>query len=192
MRWDPPRETNPNVIDATFFDEDIGDTGDFLSRIYYMAILPSGTPDTTPPTAPTALSVTARTETSVTLSWTASTDAMGVIGYGVYRNATQVGQTPTTVFTVLNVPCGTTSPFTVDAFDAAGNRSPTAAVTASTLACSDSTAPVTLDNAPPGWSTAAVTVTLSATDVGLRRGEDRVQAGRCRNLEHRHERHGLR
>jgi hypothetical protein len=47
VRWDPLHETNRNVIDATFFDEDIADDGDFLSRLYYMAVLPSRTADTT-------------------------------------------------------------------------------------------------------------------------------------------------
>jgi hypothetical protein len=41
VRWDPLHETNRNVIDATFFDEDIADDGDYLPRLYYMAVLPS-------------------------------------------------------------------------------------------------------------------------------------------------------
>jgi hypothetical protein len=46
VRWDPLHETNRNVIDTTFFDEDIADDGAFLSRLYYMAVLPSRTSDT--------------------------------------------------------------------------------------------------------------------------------------------------
>jgi hypothetical protein len=35
------RETNPNVIDASFFDEDKLGNGSFLPEVYYMAVLPS-------------------------------------------------------------------------------------------------------------------------------------------------------
>src|SRR3569833_3406770 len=44
----------------------------------------SGTGYTTPPTAPTGLTSSAITTTSFTLSWTASTDNVGVVSYQVY------------------------------------------------------------------------------------------------------------
>ena len=40
-------------------------------------------PDTQPPTAPGNLTVTGKTATSVSLSWSASTDNVGVTGYQV-------------------------------------------------------------------------------------------------------------
>lgn len=60
-----------------------------------------GTPttDTTAPTAPTALVSSNTTQTNTTLSWTASTDAVGVTGYIVYRNEVEVGTPTTTSFT---------------------------------------------------------------------------------------------
>src|SRR5467141_311440 len=42
-------------------------------------------PDTTPPTAPTNLTATAASATQINLSWTASTDNVGVTGYRVER-----------------------------------------------------------------------------------------------------------
>jgi hypothetical protein len=45
---------------------------------------PSG--DTTAPTAPTNLRVTNQAFRSISLSWTASTDNVGVTGYYIYRN----------------------------------------------------------------------------------------------------------
>jgi hypothetical protein len=42
VRWDPARETNGRIIDTAFFDEDRRDTGEFLPRLYYMAVLPAG------------------------------------------------------------------------------------------------------------------------------------------------------
>src|ERR1700733_11231156 len=50
-----------------------------------------GPPDTTPPSVPTGLSATAVSSTQINLSWTASTDNVGVTGYDVFRNGTQVG-----------------------------------------------------------------------------------------------------
>ena len=50
-----------------------------------------GSTDATPPTAPTALTATGVSTTQVDLSWTASTDDVGVTGYRVFRNGTQVG-----------------------------------------------------------------------------------------------------
>jgi hypothetical protein len=47
VRWDPLHETNRKVIDATFFDEDIDNDGTFLPRLYYMAVLPNRTTDST-------------------------------------------------------------------------------------------------------------------------------------------------
>ena len=50
--------------------------------------------DTTPPTVPTGVVGTAASSTQINLSWNASTDNVGVTGYNVFRNGTQVG-TPT-------------------------------------------------------------------------------------------------
>src|SRR5262249_18319787 len=54
--------------------------------------------DTTPPTAPTNLAVASKTSTSVALTWTASTDNVGVTGYRVFDGATQVVTSATTSF----------------------------------------------------------------------------------------------
>jgi chitodextrinase len=98
-------------------------------------------PDTTPPSAPTGLTTTAVGETSATLSWTASTDDTGVVGYDVYRAATKVATSSTTSYTYTGLACGTSYNFAVDAYDAAGNVSAQAATTATTTACPDTTPP---------------------------------------------------
>lgn len=46
------------------------------------------TPDTTPPSVPSGLTSSSVTNTSVNLTWNASTDNVGVTGYEVYRNGT--------------------------------------------------------------------------------------------------------
>ena len=58
----------------------------------------TGAPDTTPPTTPTGLSATAISGSQVNLSWTASTDNVGVTGYRIYRNGTQIATTAATSY----------------------------------------------------------------------------------------------
>jgi chitodextrinase len=115
--------------------------------------------DTVAPTTPTNLTVTAATGSSVSLSWGASFDNVGVVGYDVYKNGNNVGPSATTTYTVTGLSCGTTTTFAVAADDAAGNRSPQAAITASTAACSDVVAPT-----PPGGVTVSA---ATATSVSL-------------------------
>jgi hypothetical protein len=75
----------------------------------------------------------------VPVSWAASTDNVGVTGYGVYRNGALLGSASSTSYSFAGLVCGTSYTFAVDAFDAAGNRSSQASVNASTSACSPST-----------------------------------------------------
>ena len=80
--------------------------------------------DTTAPTAPTSLTASGTTETSTNLSWTASTDNIGVTGYDVYQGATLIGSTTTaTTFAVSGLIASTAYTFSVKAKDAAGNIS---------------------------------------------------------------------
>jgi len=80
-------------------------------------------PDTTPPSTPGGVTVTGTGPGSVSLSWTASTDNVGVVGYRVYQG-TSVLQTVTgTTATVSGLLAGSSHTFTVTAFDAAGNES---------------------------------------------------------------------
>jgi fibronectin type 3 domain-containing protein/O-glycosyl hydrolase len=90
-------------------------------------------PDTSPPTAPTGLSAVALSGTQVRLTWTASTDDVGVTGYAVARGGTQIGAATATAFTDTTASPGTAYSYTVTARDAAGNVSaPSAPATATT------------------------------------------------------------
>lgn len=90
-----------------------------------------GDGDTEPPTAPTDLQVTDTTSTSVSLSWTASTDNVGVTGYTVTYGSNRVDVTETSV-TISDLSPNTTYTFTVAAMDAAGNVSSETSVQATT------------------------------------------------------------
>ncbi|NNF31566.1 MAG: DUF1028 domain-containing protein, partial [Flavobacteriaceae bacterium] len=79
-------------------------------------------PDTEAPTSPTNLSASNITMFSLDLSWTASTDNVGVTGYDVYEGASVIGSTATTSFSVTGLSPATLYTFTVVAKDAAGNE----------------------------------------------------------------------
>lgn len=79
--------------------------------------------DTQAPTAPASLVASNLTSTSVMLGWNASTDNVGVTGYQVFRNGTQIQTTTSTSLTVSGLSAATSYAFTVKATDAAGNVS---------------------------------------------------------------------
>ncbi|MDD9376393.1 carbohydrate binding domain-containing protein [Streptomyces sp. ZAF1911] len=84
---------------------------------------PGGTVDTQAPTVPGSLTATGKTSTTASLSWTASTDNVGVNGYDVYQGGTKVATSGTTSATVGGLTPSTAYAFTVRARDAAGNTS---------------------------------------------------------------------
>jgi cellulose 1,4-beta-cellobiosidase len=86
--------------------------------------------DTKPPTKPTNFRVTRGTQTSLTLSWGASTDNVGVSGYHVWRNGNLLSLRPGISRRQVSLKCSTTYEYAVAAFDAAGNVSPRASNTA--------------------------------------------------------------
>jgi chitodextrinase len=99
--------------------------------------------DTTPPSTPSGLTVTGATQTSVSLSWNASNDNVGVTGYNIFRSGASAGTSTSTTFTSSSLSCGTTYSFTVQARDAAGNVSGQSnSVTGATAACSTGSDPV--------------------------------------------------
>ena len=92
----------------------------------YTSATAKWTVDTTPPSTPTITSGKAVSPTQVSLTWSASTDNVGVTGYNVYRNGVLLTATPvtTTSYTDSTASPGTTYQYTVDALDGAGNVSP--------------------------------------------------------------------
>lgn len=80
-------------------------------------------PDVTPPSVPTNLAAPAKSSTTVSLTWSASTDNVGVTGYDIYAGTTLVGSTAATSYTVTGLTASTAYVFTVKAKDGAGNVS---------------------------------------------------------------------
>jgi chitodextrinase len=99
-----------------------------------------GTTDTTAPSAPTSLTATAASSTQVNLSWTASTDNVGVTGYQITRNggATPVATVTATSYSDTGLTANTKYDYSVVAVDAAGNKSTPATASATTPAAGGS------------------------------------------------------
>jgi YD repeat-containing protein len=122
--------------------------------------------DTTPPSIPTNLTGSAASATLINLSWTASTDNVGVTGYRIYRGGSQIGSSATATYADSTVVGSATYSYTVAAYDAVTNLS--AQSTAKNVSTPDITAPST----PTGLTATAASpsrINLSwsaSTDTG--------------------------
>ncbi len=114
-----------------------------LYRLGNVTISNTGTPsDTQAPTIPASLTATAVSSSQINLSWTASTDNVGVTGYRIYRNGTQITTVTTNSYQNTVLSPSTSYTYTVTAYDAAGNVSAqSASANATTQAPSDTTPP---------------------------------------------------
>jgi pullulanase len=110
------------------------------------------------PTAPSGLSAGSITATSLALSWTASSSPVGVSGYNVFRNGTQVGTSSTTSYTDTGLSASTSYSYTVSAYDAYGDTSALSA-TLSVATTAQTTAPT----APANFTASTTSFTASAT-----------------------------
>ena len=128
-------------------------------------------PDTQAPTVPTNLSASNTTQTTTDLSWTASTDNVGVTGYDVYQGASIIGTTTGTNYNVTGLSASTGYSFYVVAKDAAGNESgASSSVTVTTLDPPDTqapTAPTNLSAANTTQTTTDLSWTTSTDNVGV-------------------------
>ena len=118
----------------------------------------AGSSDTVAPTAPTTLAASGTTQTTTNLSWTASTDNVGVTGYEVYRGTTLVTTATGTTYTATGLTASTAYSFSVKAKDAAGNVS-----AASNVVSVTTLAPVADTSAPTAPTTLAASGTTSTT-----------------------------
>ncbi len=128
--------------------------------------------DYTPPSTPTGLQVTGVTASSVSLSWSASTDNVAVTGYNIYRGTTLVGTSSGTTYTDSGLTSGTAYTYSVAAYDAAGNVSAkSTAVSATTSSASSGgncLASMHIDTSWTGGFNATVTVTNTSTTTATK------------------------
>lgn len=118
-----------------------GNRNPFIDNPNYVTMIWGGTSDTTAPSVPTNLVASNVTSTSLTLSWSGSTDNVGVTSYDIYMNGSLKTSTTSTSSSISGLTASTTYSFTVKAKDAAGNssaNSSTLNITTSTAAASAS------------------------------------------------------
>jgi len=141
--WDTWADKTDNVTllagsNTIKYQYDSGDNG--RVNIDYISVGSSSTTDLIPPSVPTVLNTSNITKTGFTLSWTASTDNVGVTAYEVYSANTLIGTTAATSLNVQGLTCATTYTMTVKAKDAAGNISTASApINQTTSACDEVT-----------------------------------------------------
>src|SRR5581483_854167 len=82
-----------------FWTQDFGTTGGVTQ--------PPPPNDTQAPSQPGNLSASAQSGTSLSFSWQASTDNVGVAGYDVFLNGGRLGTTGVTTGTIGGLTCGT-------------------------------------------------------------------------------------
>lgn len=116
--------------------------------------------DTTPPATPTGISASLQSSSQIYVSWSSSTDNVGVEGYYLYRNGGFVANIPGYTYYIDSPKPGLYS-YTVASYDAAGNISPQSSATPTVAVVADTQAPT----APTGLtaSVTSSTVTLSWT-----------------------------
>jgi len=95
----------------------------------------SVTVDNSPPTTPGSFTSSNITLNSINLSWTASTDNVGVSSYKLSRNGALVATLPTGTLTYSDtgLTAGTTYSYSLVATDAVGNSSAAATLSATTI-----------------------------------------------------------
>ncbi len=120
--------------------------------------------DTSGPTAPTNLTAVGSNSTTINLSWTASTDNVGVVGYNVFRDGggTPIATVSATNFSDTGLGISSTHSYTVKAFDGANNSS-LASNTATATTLGNDTTPPTVPTGLTATGSSTTTIDLNWT-----------------------------
>lgn len=79
--------------------------------------------DASAPSIPANVSASAVSSSQIDISWTASTDNVGVVGYKIFRNNSQIATVSATNYSDLSLSAATNYSYTVSAYDDANNDS---------------------------------------------------------------------
>jgi len=119
-------------------------------------------PDTTKPSVPAGLSASVISSSQINLSWSASTDNVGVTGYKIYRGGTLLTTTTSRTYNNTGLAASTSYSYTVTAIDAAGNESSQCtAVSATTQAA------VVVDTTRPARPSGLAASAISSSQINL-------------------------
>jgi chitodextrinase len=124
---------------------------------------PSLGPDTVAPTVPVGLSAIPVSSSEIDLSWSTSTDNVGVVGYEVFENNIFIATTSVAAYKDTGLMPSSEYTYAVSAYDAADNISVKSADVMTTTLSGSSAQGSTADTTPPTTSitSPAVGVTLS-------------------------------
>jgi chitodextrinase len=172
----PTSYANTNLSPSTVYLFSVAafDAAGNTSNQSYAVQATTPAPDLTAPTAPRFLYANPISSSEIDLTWQASTDNVGVAGYYIDRDGVQVGTATGTAYADLGLTTSTLHAYTVQAYDAAGNISAPASVSATTLATGPATpvtAPTTPVYNPPPTTPTAPTLSFFFTTTlyyGLR------------------------
>lgn len=135
-----------------------------------------GGSDTTAPSVPTNVSSPSKTSSSISLSWTASTDNVGVAGYDVIKGGATIATVTGTTFTDSGLSANTAYTYAVRAKDAAGNVSANSSSITVTTNSGSTTTPTPSTLFVRDGASSTVTGTLSAT-AGSNASSDAIVSG---------------
>jgi len=128
--------------------------------------------DITAPTVPNNLTASAISSSQINLSWTASTDNIGVTGYKIFRNGIQIAIPTNVSYFDTGLTANTSYTYSVVASDAAGNTSPQSlSVLATTQAIQNPTSPIPSPGGGGGGGT------TPSTNIGNPNGGGGVPTG---------------
>ena len=134
--------------------------------------------DTTAPSVPVSVTATAGSPARIDVSWAASSDAVGVTGYHVFRDggATPVASVASTSYADTAVTAGSTHTYTVSAYDAAGNESAHSSPASATTPGTALPAPTNLTATAGGSSQINLswTAVSGATGYNIYRGTAKI------------------
>jgi endonuclease I/chitodextrinase len=144
----------------------------YIDHPEYVQLVWNPTPDTQAPTAATSLAVTGTTSSTVSLSWTAGTDNIGVTSYDIYMNGVLNKSVSGLTATITGLSASTAYSFYVIAKDAAVNSSPASStvIGTTTVYVADTqnpTAPTNLIVVGSSSSTVSLSWTASTDNIGV-------------------------
>lgn len=132
--------------------------------------------DSQAPSQPTGLTAVAVSENQVNLSWTPSTDNIGVVRYDIFRNSgsgnQKVGSSTSTSYGDTGLAAGTSYTYQVVAADAAGNLS---AMSGAVTSTTPQTPPAEQGHSITGKVTASSGGKLSGVKLYVSNGDGTVQ-----------------
>ncbi len=126
---------------------------------------PVSSADTVAPSVPANLSVSSVSTSQINVSWTASTDNVGVVGYKVYRNGVLLATTAGLSYSNTGLSAGTAYSYAVMAYDAAGNISAQSASVSTTTKTATTTSTATTGTGTTGTTGSSGTTATGGANI---------------------------